>query len=172
MVEVLARKHLNLPDMFVSMACSTFTIGQAAGAQGTIKINNWTQHLTWILDVPDSPIPTTSIDLLWAALPAYRSGRATSSSAAGQIDGKLGNASAKLSANADLSASNVTASEPEHPVDPEEIPVVCVGNFFVLSFFARKLFGCSVIGALPASNVTASEPEHRADPEEIPVVRC
>lgn len=105
-------------------------IGQGAGARGTIKINNWTQHLSWILDVPDSDKPVANVDLLWASLPTYRSSKHAHTSSGSMGAGQLsmpsasGHASGHAFAhNANLSASDVTTSEPAHPVDPEEIPV-------------------------------------------------
>ena len=56
-------------------------IGQGAGARGTQKVNNWTQHLTYILDAPDSDVPIANVDLLWAALPEYHTGKATAETA-------------------------------------------------------------------------------------------
>jgi hypothetical protein len=47
----------------------TFTVGQAAGASGTVKIHNFTEHLRDVLVMPNSSVPIPYVDLLWAALP-------------------------------------------------------------------------------------------------------
>jgi hypothetical protein len=103
-------------------------VGQAAGMHGTVKINNWTQHLAWVVEVPDSTVPITNVDLLWSALPVYRSGKEGDENlTTGQIEDDGGISTSKrkrLSQQANLSASEVTTEEPQHPLDPEEIPVV------------------------------------------------
>lgn len=54
--------------------CRTFTIGQAAGYGGTQRIQNFTRHLSDIVDFPDSDVPVPYVDLLYVAVPQYRSG--------------------------------------------------------------------------------------------------
>lgn len=54
--------------------CRTFTIGQAAGYGGTQRILNFTRHLSEIVDFPDADVPIPYVDLLYVALPQYRSG--------------------------------------------------------------------------------------------------
>ena len=131
-------------------------IGQAAGARGTVKIHNWTQHLAWILDHPDSRTPIANVDLLWAAVPEHHSGDANDSERASQdserasATGKNGDAGAAQSrrqgrrrqqqgaafqgdggSNARLTTSNVTTHEPSSPPDPDEIEPVRACVIFV-----------------------------------------
>jgi hypothetical protein len=85
-------------------------IGQAAGARGTQKVNNWTQHLQTILHAPDSEVPIANVDLLWAALPEYHSGKATAETAK-LADECTGGAEEEGKDKVELSTSRVSASE-------------------------------------------------------------
>lgn len=72
--------------------CRTFTIGQAAGDRGTQRIQNFTRHLAQVVDFPDSDVPIPYVDLLYVAVPQYRSGSSgkkvrTDSDTCGPISG-------------------------------------------------------------------------------------
>jgi hypothetical protein len=54
---------------WAAASCRTFTIGQAAGASGTVKLRNFTEHIRDVMDMPNSSVPIPYVDLLWAALP-------------------------------------------------------------------------------------------------------
>jgi hypothetical protein len=54
---------------WAAASCRTFTVGQAAGASGTVKVRNFTEHIRDVMALPDSSVPIPYVDLLWAALP-------------------------------------------------------------------------------------------------------
>ena len=92
-------------------------IGMSGGLRGASTINNWTQHLAHLLEVPDSDIPTPNVDLLWTALPEYKK--------RGKQDSKQqNNAAVAQASNADLSTSAVTTDEASQQADPDELPAV------------------------------------------------
>ena len=108
----------------LTRACRTYTIAQAAGARGTVKINNFTQHLTSLLHMPDSNVPINYVDLLWAALPAYRTSKnACATHGTVGVDSQHVTPSSRLTDAQKLSTSEVTTADPDVPLDPEEIPV-------------------------------------------------
>lgn len=97
-------------------ACSTFTIGQASGAGGTIAMKNCTRHLPMVLEFPDSNVPVDYVDLLWCAVPQHRGDTKSSSGRTGGLE------TAESATN--LSASGVTSMDPKNQSSPDEVPAV------------------------------------------------
>jgi hypothetical protein len=112
--------HSRVPRNHCAGVCRTFTLGQAAGSGGTVRVKNFTRHLPTVLELPDANTPIPYVDLLWAGVPTHRDSKAIQ--ATPSADDRDSYTSPR---KATLSASGVTSTDPSDPVE-QDVPVVDV----------------------------------------------